>query len=203
MWDQSCKELVNIANDWFPIVHIKNSRNKFQISNECLPTQFLHPNTRLMTFSSNTHWIPKDQKESFTTHMQQYNVKVNDPLSPHYTSTCKTNLLVYNLLNEVLTSKNLPPKCHPDKEGNLSCGLNTTDTFPREEYINKRAPKSSIEITTLNSPLLYNLHLILSEPSLRGILESIRRRNEAANFNPRSLKPQRNVTSCLCIMHNI
>ena len=58
-------------------------------------------------------------------------------------------------------------------------GLNTTDAFPREEYINKRAPKSSIEIITLNSPLLYNLHLILSQPSLRGILESTRRRNEA------------------------
>jgi len=39
---------------------------------------------------------------------------------------------VYNLLNEVLTSKNLPPKRHPDKEGNLSWGLNSTDAFPRK-----------------------------------------------------------------------
>lgn len=78
-------------------------------------------------------------------------------------------------------------------------GLNTTDAFPREEYINKRAPKSSIEIITLNSPLLHNLHLILSQPSLRGILESTRRRNEAINSNSRSLKPQRNVTSQLLL----
>lgn len=78
-------------------------------------------------------------------------------------------------------------------------GLNTTDAFPREEYTNKRAPKSSIEIITLNSPLLYNLHLILSQPSLRGILKSTRRRNEAINSNSRSLKPQRNVTSQLLL----
>ena len=36
--DQSRKELVNITNDWFPKVHIKHNKTKFQISYECLPT---------------------------------------------------------------------------------------------------------------------------------------------------------------------
>ena len=36
--DKSRKELVNIANDWFPKVHIKHNGTKFQISNKCLQT---------------------------------------------------------------------------------------------------------------------------------------------------------------------
>ena len=49
--------------------------------------------------------------------MQQYNVKVDDPLSPHYTSTCKTNLLVYNLLNEVLKVRIFPQNAIQTKKG--------------------------------------------------------------------------------------
>ena len=72
--DQSNKELVDDANNWvlelsissnirrLRSLYIKHNGTKFQMSTECFPGQFLHPNKRSTTFLSNTHWIPKDIK---------------------------------------------------------------------------------------------------------------------------------------------
>ena len=83
--DQSNKDLINNAVNWvtelsvsskvqwFLSLHnlnIKRRGTKFQISDECLPTQFLQPNKRSMTFSGNTHRIPKDLKQNSTNHKQ-------------------------------------------------------------------------------------------------------------------------------------
>lgn len=52
--------------------YIKHNGTMFLIFGECLPTQVRQRNIRLVTFSSSTHWNPKDWKQSSTIQMQHY-----------------------------------------------------------------------------------------------------------------------------------
>lgn len=87
MREHSHTELVKVANNWdlvisssskvprlcsLHIVHIKHNGTMFRRFDECLSTQILHPNKRLMIFFGKTRRIPKDLQ----TKLQKLNVVV-------------------------------------------------------------------------------------------------------------------------------
>ena len=95
------------------IVHIKHNGTKFQMSNECLPTQFLQPNKRSMTFSVTSIGSEKIRRQSSRSQTQQYSVKMDDPPSPHYTYTYVPHCQHISMLNEIIICQDLPPSRGP------------------------------------------------------------------------------------------
>ncbi len=73
-------ELTKVPRSWFAELHtssklklflsrqiaqIKQTRNRFPMSEECFPNQFLHPNNKSITWPRSTHWILKERKTKY------------------------------------------------------------------------------------------------------------------------------------------
>ena len=114
----------------FHKIHIKHKGAMFQISNECFPNQFFHPNKMSTILLGSTHWSRKLQRCSSTRHMLHHSDSIIDQLSPCYTNTYNTNPLEKITLWDY--HKDFSPSYHPYREGYLLRSLNIPDTIPRE-----------------------------------------------------------------------